>query len=48
MRCGGRAKLTLETKNVVLDESYVGSNSEVAAGNYVMIARERLRLRDRR
>src|SRR5882757_499696 len=31
-------KLTLESKNVVLDESYVGSNSEVAAGNYVMIA----------
>jgi CheY-like chemotaxis protein len=31
-------KLTLESKNVVLDESYVGSNREVAAGNYVMIA----------
>src|SRR5260370_25248996 len=31
-------KLTLESKNVVLDESYVGSNSEVAAGNYVMMA----------
>jgi signal transduction histidine kinase len=28
-------KLTLESKNVVLGESYVGSNSEVAAGNYV-------------
>jgi len=31
-------KLTLESKNVVLDANYVGSNSEVAAGNYVMIA----------
>jgi signal transduction histidine kinase/ActR/RegA family two-component response regulator len=31
-------KLTLETKNVVLDESYAGMNSEVSPGNYVMIA----------
>jgi len=31
-------KLTLETKNVVLDESYAGMNSEVKPGNYVMIA----------
>jgi signal transduction histidine kinase/CheY-like chemotaxis protein len=31
-------KLTLETKNVVLDENYAGMNSEVSPGNYVMIA----------
>jgi CheY-like chemotaxis protein len=31
-------KLTLETKNVVLDENYCGMNSEVSPGNYVMIA----------
>ena len=31
-------KLTLETKNVVLDEIYAGMNSEVTPGNYVMIA----------
>jgi signal transduction histidine kinase len=31
-------KLTLETKNVVLDENYAGMNSEVTPGNYVMIA----------
>ena len=31
-------KLTLETRNVVLDENYARSNSEVTAGNYVMIA----------
>ena len=31
-------KLTLETKNVVLDENYAGMNSEVRPGNYVMIA----------
>jgi signal transduction histidine kinase len=31
-------KLTLETKNVVLDESYAGMNREVNPGNYVMIA----------
>ena len=36
MPSGG--KLTLETKNVVLDESYAGMNSEVKPGNYVMIA----------
>jgi PAS domain S-box-containing protein len=36
MPSGG--KLTLETKNVVLDESYVGANREVQLGNYVMIA----------
>ena len=31
-------KLTLETKNVVLDESYARLNSEVKPGSYVMIA----------
>jgi len=31
-------KLTLETKNVVLDEDYARLNSEVRPGNYVMIA----------
>ena len=31
-------KLTLETKNVVLDESYPSMNSEIRPGNYVMVA----------
>ena len=31
-------KLTLETKNVVLDDSYASMNSDVKPGNYVMIA----------
>jgi PAS domain S-box-containing protein len=31
-------KLTLETDNVVLDESYAQAHSEVQPGNYVMIA----------
>ena len=31
-------KLTLETKNAVLDENYASRNSEVRPGNYVMIA----------
>jgi signal transduction histidine kinase len=31
-------KLTLETKNVVLDENYASMNSELKPGNYVMIA----------
>jgi PAS domain S-box-containing protein len=31
-------KLTLETRNVYLDETYAGMHSEVAAGNYVMVA----------
>ena len=31
-------KLSLETRNVVLDENYAGSSSELTAGNYVMIA----------
>jgi len=31
-------KLTLETRNVVLDENYARLTSEVTAGNYVMIA----------
>jgi PAS domain S-box-containing protein len=31
-------KLTLETKNVVLDQSYARANAEVHAGDYVMVA----------
>jgi CheY-like chemotaxis protein len=31
-------KLTLETKNAVLDDAYARQNSEVKPGNYVMIA----------
>ena len=31
-------KLTLETKNVALDENYASMNNEVKPGNYVMIA----------
>jgi PAS domain S-box-containing protein len=31
-------KLTLETRNVFLDETYAGMHSEVVAGNYIMIA----------
>jgi len=34
----GGGKLTLETRNVHLDESYTGMNSDVAVGDYVMIA----------
>jgi signal transduction histidine kinase/CheY-like chemotaxis protein len=34
----GGGKLTIETGNVVLDESDAGTNGEVAAGNYVMVA----------
>ena len=34
----GGGRLTLETGNVVLDEEYARSNSEVRPGNYVMIA----------
>ena len=31
-------KLTLETRNVYLDETYAGMHSEVAAGHYIMVA----------
>jgi signal transduction histidine kinase len=31
-------KLVIETSNVVLDDSYVSANSDVTAGNYVMVA----------
>ena len=31
-------KLTIETCNVVLDEEYAAANSDVAAGNYVLVA----------
>ena len=31
-------KLTIETGNVVLDDSYASMNSDVIAGNYVMVA----------
>ena len=31
-------KLAIETSNIILDENYAGMHSEVAAGNYVMIA----------
>jgi PAS domain S-box-containing protein len=34
----GGGKLTLETRNVYLDEGYAGMHSDVAVGNYVMIA----------
>jgi PAS domain S-box-containing protein len=34
----GGGKLTLETRNVVLDDSYAEENHDVAPGNYVMIA----------
>jgi signal transduction histidine kinase len=34
----GGGKLTLETKNVLLDENYARQNSEVKPGSYVMIA----------
>ena len=36
MPAGG--KLTLETRNVHLDDGYAGMNSDVAVGDYVMIA----------
>ena len=31
-------KLALETRNIFLDEGYASMNSDVAAGNYVMVA----------
>jgi PAS domain S-box-containing protein len=33
----GGGKLTLDTRNVHLDEGYAGMHSEVAVGNYVMV-----------
>jgi signal transduction histidine kinase/ActR/RegA family two-component response regulator len=33
-----RGQLLIETSNVVLDDSYASMNSDVAAGNYVMVA----------
>ena len=36
MPCGG--KLTIETRNIHLDDDYASANSEVLAGPYVMIA----------
>jgi signal transduction histidine kinase len=36
MADGGR--LTIETGNVVLDEAYAGSNGDVTAGDYLMVA----------
>jgi signal transduction histidine kinase len=36
MPAGGR--LTLESRNVTLDDDYADSNAEVTAGNYVMVA----------
>jgi CheY-like chemotaxis protein len=34
----GGGKLTLETKNIILDDLYASAHSEVQPGNYVMIA----------
>jgi PAS domain S-box-containing protein len=34
----GGGKLTLETRNVVLDRSYTEANADVAPGNYVLVA----------
>jgi signal transduction histidine kinase/FixJ family two-component response regulator len=35
---GDRGQLVIETSNVVLDDNYASLNSDVAAGNYVMVA----------
>jgi signal transduction histidine kinase/ActR/RegA family two-component response regulator len=34
----GGGKLTIETSNVVFDDSYAGMNADVTPGNYVMVA----------
>lgn len=34
----GGGKLIIETSNVVLDDSYTGTNTDVIAGDYVMVA----------
>jgi signal transduction histidine kinase/ActR/RegA family two-component response regulator len=34
----GGGKLTIETRNIVLDDSYAGMNADVTPGNYVMVA----------
>jgi signal transduction histidine kinase len=34
----GGGKLTVETGNVILDDNYAGLNSDVAPGNYLMVA----------
>jgi len=34
----GSGKLTIETCNVILDEEYASTNSDVTAGNYVLVA----------
>lgn len=34
----GGGKLTIETGNIVLDDSYASVNADVTAGNYVMVA----------
>ncbi len=38
MPCRAAEKLAIETHNIYLDDAYASMNSEVTAGNYVMIA----------